>query len=111
MSAATWEHANLPCVTFSDRLSPDVTRELLGAFDLGPSRTLQQDVEFGVLQIVDIALKAISPGHERPDYRHQLCRSTEPRSDSPRLARAKGPVSLRPARLAAYFGRKISSRK
>jgi uncharacterized membrane protein len=37
-----------------------MTADLLGPFDLGPSRTLQQDVEFGVLQIVDIALKAIS---------------------------------------------------
>ena len=39
---------------------------LLGAFDLGPSRTLQQDVEFGVLQIVDIALRAISPAVNDP---------------------------------------------
>ena len=36
------------------------------AFDLGPSRTLQQDVEFGILQIVDIALKAISPAVNDP---------------------------------------------
>jgi uncharacterized membrane protein len=36
------------------------------AFDFGPSRTLQQDVEFGVLQIVDIALKAISPAVNDP---------------------------------------------
>jgi uncharacterized membrane protein len=36
------------------------------AFDLGPTRTLQQDVEFGVLQIVDIALKAISPAVNDP---------------------------------------------
>ncbi len=39
---------------------------MLGAFDLGPTRTLQQDVEFGVLQIVDIALKAISPAVNDP---------------------------------------------
>ena len=51
------------------RGKPPVPRgmvELLGAFDLGPSRTLQQDVEFGVLQIVDIALKAISPAVNDP---------------------------------------------
>ena len=36
------------------------------AFDFGPSRTLQQDVEFGILQIVDIALKAISPAVNDP---------------------------------------------
>ena len=56
----------LLAVARGDRLSPDVTRDLLGAFDLGPSRTLQQDVEFGVLQIVDIALKAISPAVNDP---------------------------------------------
>lgn len=39
---------------------------LRAAFDLGPSRTLQQDVEFGILQIVDIALKAISPAVNDP---------------------------------------------
>ena len=49
-----------------DRLSPEARREVLDAFDLGPSRTLQQDVEFGVLQIVDIALKAISPAVNDP---------------------------------------------
>jgi uncharacterized membrane protein len=49
-----------------DRLSGVDREELTGAFDLGPSRTLQQDVEFGVLQIVDIALKAISPAVNDP---------------------------------------------
>ncbi len=49
-----------------DRLTPESRDEMLGAFDLGPSRTLQQDVEFGVLQIVDIALKAISPAVNDP---------------------------------------------
>ena len=46
--------------------TPEGTAALRGAFDLGPSRTLQQDVEFGVLQIVDIALKAISPAVNDP---------------------------------------------
>ena len=61
-----------------------------GAFDLGPTRTLQQDVEFGVLQIVDIALKAISPAVNDPTTRHQLRRSVEPHHDPlcrPRTAR------------------------
>jgi uncharacterized membrane protein len=56
----------LLAVARGDRLSPAVVGDLLGAFDLGPSRTLQQDVEFGVLQIVDIALKAISPAVNDP---------------------------------------------
>lgn len=36
------------------------------AFDLGPVRTMQSDVEFGFRQIVDIALKAISPAVNDP---------------------------------------------
>lgn len=49
-----------------ERLSPAGAAALRGVFDFGPSRTLQQDVEFGVLQIVDIALKAISPAVNDP---------------------------------------------
>jgi uncharacterized membrane protein len=49
-----------------ERLRSEGIAELRGAFDIGPSRTLQQDVEFGVLQIVDIALKAISPAVNDP---------------------------------------------
>ena len=48
------------------RLTPETSAEFRSAFDLGPSRTLQQDIEFGVLQIVDIALKAISPAVNDP---------------------------------------------
>ncbi len=48
------------------RITPEKLAEIRGAFDLGPSRTLEQDVEFGVLQIVDIALKAISPAVNDP---------------------------------------------
>ena len=50
----------------AERLFPEHIGQFRGAFDFGPSRTLQQDVEFGVLQIVDIALKAISPAVNDP---------------------------------------------
>jgi uncharacterized membrane protein len=53
-------------VSKPEKLPPESVTELAGAFDLGPSRTLQQDIEFGVLQIVDIALKAISPAVNDP---------------------------------------------
>jgi len=53
-------------VTRESRVSPLRAAELLGAFDIGPTRTLQQDVEFGVIQIVDIALRAISPAVNDP---------------------------------------------
>jgi uncharacterized membrane protein len=60
--------AGVPLIRLSkgDRMPPEGHDELAGAFDIGPTRTLQQDVEFGVLQIVDIALKAISPAVNDP---------------------------------------------
>jgi len=60
------EGAPLLMVSKGHRISPEVAGDLCAAFDLGPARTLQQDVEFGILQIVDIALKAISPAVNDP---------------------------------------------
>jgi uncharacterized membrane protein len=56
----------LAMVSKGKRLAPAGNTELRAAFDIGPTRTLQQDVEFGVLQIVDIALRAISPAVNDP---------------------------------------------
>ncbi len=56
----------LMMVSKGNRLLAEASTELLAAFDFGPTRTLQQDVEFGVLQIVDVALKAISPAVNDP---------------------------------------------
>jgi uncharacterized membrane protein len=53
-------------VSGGDRVTPDREARLLAAFNIGPARTLQQDVEFGVIQIVDIALRAISPAVNDP---------------------------------------------
>ncbi len=53
-------------VNKAERLSTEAAAALRATFDFGPTRTLQQDVEFGVLQIVDIALKAISPAANDP---------------------------------------------
>ncbi|HVT11272.1 MAG TPA: DUF2254 domain-containing protein [Fimbriimonadaceae bacterium] len=65
-------------VTKAHKLTPELETELRSAFDIGPTRTLQQDVEFGILQIVDIALKAISPAVNDPTTAvscvDQLCR-------------------------------------
>jgi uncharacterized membrane protein len=60
--------AGVPLMTVSKehKLTPELEDELRSAFDIGPSRTLQQDVEYGILQIVDIALKAISPAVNDP---------------------------------------------
>ena len=53
-------------VSRADRLSEEVHDRLLACFDIGPVRTLQQDAEFGMVQIADIALKAISPAVNDP---------------------------------------------
>ncbi len=68
-------------VSKGDRMPPDGYEELRGAFDFGPTRTLQQDVEFGVLQIVDIALKAISPAVNDPTHRNRFGGPVEPHPD------------------------------
>jgi len=43
-----------------------VLEEIRRCFDLGRNRTGRQDPEFGAVQIVDIALKALSPGINDP---------------------------------------------
>jgi uncharacterized membrane protein len=53
-------------VSKPERVSPDRELHLIAAFDIGPTRTLQQDVEFGIIQIVDIALRAMSPAVNDP---------------------------------------------
>jgi uncharacterized membrane protein len=60
------EGVPLLMVSRAERAEPARIEALRAAFDVGPSRTLQQDIEFGLLQIVDIALKAISPAVNDP---------------------------------------------
>jgi uncharacterized membrane protein len=60
--------AGIPLIRVIDagRVTPEREARLLSAIDIGPTRTMQQDVEFGVIQIVDIALRAISPAVNDP---------------------------------------------
>jgi uncharacterized membrane protein len=60
--------AGVPLVRVSkpERVPTDGALHLTAAFDIGPTRTLQQDVEFGIIQIVDIALRAMSPAVNDP---------------------------------------------
>ena len=60
------EGVPLLLVSKGDKLSEAGATEMRTAFEIGPTRTLQQDVEYGILQIVDIALKAISPAVNDP---------------------------------------------
>jgi uncharacterized membrane protein len=48
------------------RLPPDLAKAVQRAFALGPDRTPDQDVEFGIVQISDIAIKALSPSTNDP---------------------------------------------
>jgi uncharacterized membrane protein len=56
----------LMSVSDGERVPPNRAVHLVGTFDIGPTRTMQQDVEFGVIQIVDIGLRAISPAINDP---------------------------------------------
>lgn len=47
-------------------LDDEVRRQLKNAFATGDSRTLQQDVSFGLMQLTDIAVRALSPGVNDP---------------------------------------------
>jgi uncharacterized membrane protein len=55
--AAVWPAATLP---------PPVERAIRAALVLGPERTLQSDVEYGLRQLADIAIKALSPAVNDP---------------------------------------------
>jgi uncharacterized membrane protein len=46
---------------------PDACRtSMLDAVAVGNSRTMQQDIEFGIIQLTDIAVRALSPGVNDP---------------------------------------------
>jgi uncharacterized membrane protein len=72
--------AGIPMMRVSEagRVTPERETRLVAAFDIGPVRTMQQDVEFGIIQVVDIALRAISPAVNDPTTAinciDQLCR-------------------------------------
>lgn len=44
----------------------DLTSVLRAAFDIGRTRTMRQDVTYGLRQLVDVSVKALSPGINDP---------------------------------------------
>ena len=56
------EDAPLALVAPGDRVNSELIEKIQQACALGQQRTLSQDLEFGMRQLVDIALKALSPG-------------------------------------------------
>lgn len=49
-----------------DRCGDEVTDEIVNQFALGDQRTPTQDIEFGIDQLCEIALRALSPGINDP---------------------------------------------
>ena len=50
----------------AERVTDQIATSLRGAFYLGPRRTLFQDAEFAIDQLVEVALRALSPGINDP---------------------------------------------
>lgn len=48
------------------KAEPDLANEINGSIGLGPQRTMVQDAEFAVLQLVEMALRALSPSMNDP---------------------------------------------
>jgi uncharacterized membrane protein len=79
-----------------------VVREVRAAVGLGRERSMQQDPEFGVRQLVDIAERALSPGINDPttavqvlDELHRVLRVAGARADpSAHLVDASGTVRV-----------------
>lgn len=56
----------LVAVVPAARVTDELREACVECFDLGEVRTMQQDIQYGVRQIVDIGLKAISPAVNDP---------------------------------------------
>lgn len=59
-------HAGEPLVTVWPAVSPQVEQRLVAAIDVTDSRTMQQDADFALRQIVDIGLRALSSAINDP---------------------------------------------
>ena len=59
-------HAPLVWVAAGSGIDDECRNQLLESFAVGDSRTMQQDVEFGLVQLTDIAVRALSPGVNDP---------------------------------------------
>lgn len=65
--AGQYAIARTPLLSITPPTGDDeLARKLRSAVVVGPTRTMQQDVTYGLRQTVDIALKALSPGINDP---------------------------------------------
>jgi uncharacterized membrane protein len=67
VSIGSYVPERAPLVWIDRSLADDTARShILQAFAIGDGRTMQQDVEFGLVQLTDIAVRALSPGVNDP---------------------------------------------
>jgi uncharacterized membrane protein len=59
-------HPHVPVVEVSKRAQEELQKRIHGCFSLGESRTPTQDLEFLIDELVEIALRALSPGINDP---------------------------------------------
>jgi uncharacterized membrane protein len=106
-----WVQAGAPLheVSGVDEVSDELAARLLRQVSVGAQRTMQQDVGFGIQQLVDIAVKALSPGINDPTTAIQcLDRITEVlvaignRPDPPNVLRDEAGVARVVVRLPTY---------
>ncbi|MGB0113940.1 MAG: DUF2254 domain-containing protein [Ilumatobacteraceae bacterium] len=60
------DHAPLLWIAPPPHADDPCRERVLDAFAIGDSRTMQQDVEFGLVQLTDVAVRALSPGVNDP---------------------------------------------
>lgn len=61
----------LATVSPSEEVDEEVCGAVRKAFLLGPERSPEQDVEFGIVEVSDIGIKALSPGINDPTTAHR----------------------------------------
>jgi len=72
-SLGSFVMANTPVVWVWDApLSDESTETIRAAIAIGDARTMQQDIGFGIMQMVDIALRALSPGVNDPNTANDM---------------------------------------
>jgi len=65
-------HAPIMWITPPPDDDDECLQDVLEAFAFGDTRTMQQDVAFGLLQLSDIAVRALSPGVNDPSTANDL---------------------------------------
>jgi len=64
--AGDFVHEGMPLAYVADGADEELAREICACFALGGARTPEQDLEFSIDEIVEIALRALSPGINDP---------------------------------------------